>query len=69
MNRHAILVAILATTVIAHTIFQEVLVNGVSQGRHQGVRYPTYDGYVNITNFMREYQPTMYQANIRCDKT
>ncbi|KAG8804981.1 hypothetical protein FRC17_005791, partial [Serendipita sp. 399] len=27
-----------------HTIFQEVYVNGVSQGHLKGIRYPTYDG-------------------------
>ncbi|KAF2663644.1 glycoside hydrolase family 61 protein [Microthyrium microscopicum] len=34
----------LAGAVSAHTIFQEVKVNGVSQGHKVGVRYPTYDG-------------------------
>ncbi|KAH8813896.1 glycoside hydrolase [Flagelloscypha sp. PMI_526] len=28
----------------AHSIFQQVFVNGVDQGRLQGVRYPSYDG-------------------------
>jgi len=34
----------LAGSTLAHTIFQEVLVNGASQGHKQGVRVPNYDG-------------------------
>ncbi|TFK74854.1 hypothetical protein BDN72DRAFT_892857 [Pluteus cervinus] len=29
---------------VAHTIFQELYVNGVSQGHQQGIRVPDYDG-------------------------
>jgi lytic cellulose monooxygenase (C1-hydroxylating) len=54
----AIFVAALAVRVLAHTIFQEVLVNGASQGRLQGVRYPTYDGYVNSMKSMQKYDLT-----------
>jgi hypothetical protein len=35
-------------SVQAHTIFQEVLVNGASQGHKQGIRVPSYDGSVDI---------------------
>jgi lytic cellulose monooxygenase (C1-hydroxylating) len=34
----------LASGATAHTIFQELYVNGVSQGHLTGIRYPTYDG-------------------------
>lgn len=34
----------LATSVYAHTIFQETYVNGVDQGHINGIRVPTYDG-------------------------
>ncbi|KAF9454848.1 lytic polysaccharide monooxygenase [Macrolepiota fuliginosa MF-IS2] len=34
----------LASTVSAHTIFQELYVNGVSQGHLNGIRVPDYDG-------------------------
>jgi cellulase len=34
----------LATSACAHTIFQELYVNGVSQGHLQGIRVPDYDG-------------------------
>lgn len=34
----------LASTVYAHSIFQELYVNGVSQGHLQGIRVPDYDG-------------------------
>ncbi|EPS36434.1 hypothetical protein H072_10025 [Dactylellina haptotyla CBS 200.50] len=34
-------------TASAHTIFQEVWVNGVAQGHIVGVRVPTYDGPIN----------------------
>ena len=34
----------LAVSVSAHTIFQELFVNGVSQGHTVGIRVPTYDG-------------------------
>ncbi|TFY83103.1 hypothetical protein EWM64_g911 [Hericium alpestre] len=33
-----------ATSVSAHTIFQEVYVNGVDQGHINGIRVPDYDG-------------------------
>jgi hypothetical protein len=33
-------------SISAHTIFQEVAINGVSQGHLAGVRVPTYDGFV-----------------------
>ncbi|KAH8833368.1 glycoside hydrolase [Flagelloscypha sp. PMI_526] len=36
--------ALVASCVSAHTIFQQVYVNGVDQGRLQGVRYPSYNG-------------------------
>lgn len=34
----------LASIASAHTIFQELYVNGVSQGHLQGIRVPDYDG-------------------------
>ena len=34
----------LALTAQAHTIFQELFVNGVSQGHTVGIRVPYYDG-------------------------
>ncbi|KAF9013332.1 glycoside hydrolase [Cyathus striatus] len=34
----------LATSVSSHTIFQELWVNGLSQGHQEGIRIPTYDG-------------------------
>ncbi|KAF8158209.1 glycosyl hydrolase family 61-domain-containing protein [Crassisporium funariophilum] len=36
--------------VSAHTIFQELLVNGVSQGRTVGIRVPEYDGPIMDVN-------------------
>ncbi|KAJ3491709.1 hypothetical protein NLI96_g527 [Meripilus lineatus] len=36
--------AILATSAYAHSIFQEVYVNGVDQGHINGIRVPDYDG-------------------------
>ena len=41
---YAALAALFATPAMAHTIFQEFYVNGVSQGHLNGIRYPTYDG-------------------------
>ncbi|KAH7106250.1 glycosyl hydrolase family 61-domain-containing protein [Auriculariales sp. MPI-PUGE-AT-0066] len=34
----------LCASATAHTIFQELYVNGISQGHLTGIRYPTYDG-------------------------
>lgn len=31
----------------AHTIFQELWVNGVAQGHTVGIRVPSYDGPIN----------------------
>ncbi|KZP26203.1 lytic polysaccharide monooxygenase [Athelia psychrophila] len=39
-----VLVAALAVSASAHTIFQEAYVNGVDQGHLNGIRYPSYDG-------------------------
>ncbi|KAG9126539.1 hypothetical protein FRC07_003080 [Ceratobasidium sp. 392] len=36
--------ALLSAQAAAHTIFQELWVNGVSAGHLKGIRYPTYDG-------------------------
>ncbi|KAK1222208.1 hypothetical protein PQX77_014952 [Marasmius sp. AFHP31] len=36
--------AFYATSVFAHTIFQEISVNGVAQGRTNGIRVPTSNG-------------------------
>ncbi|TFK20423.1 endoglucanase II [Coprinopsis marcescibilis] len=36
--------AVLFSSAAAHTIFQELHVNGVSQGHTVGIRVPTYDG-------------------------
>lgn len=44
--------AILAGAVSAHTIFQEVYVNGVDQGHLQGIRYPSYDGVSAIFSLL-----------------
>jgi cellulase len=44
--RDLLIVLAAASGVVAHTIFQEVLVNGVSQGHLAGVRVPSYDGSV-----------------------
>ncbi|KAG6874593.1 hypothetical protein C0993_000238, partial [Termitomyces sp. T159_Od127] len=35
---------VLAASVSAHTIFQELYVNGVDQGHLTGIRVPDYDG-------------------------
>ncbi|KAL9711176.1 hypothetical protein Ac2012v2_005716 [Leucoagaricus gongylophorus] len=40
----------LASTVYAHSIFQELYVNGVSQGHLQGIRVPDYDGPIMDVN-------------------
>jgi len=40
----ALQVAFFAASATAHTIFQEVYVNGVDQGHINGIRVPTYDG-------------------------
>lgn len=40
----------LVTSVAAHTIFQEVHVNGVSQGHTVGIRVPEYDGPISDVN-------------------
>lgn len=40
--------AVLAGAASAHTIFQEVYVNGVDQGHLNGIRYPNYDGVRTI---------------------
>ncbi|KAF5360691.1 hypothetical protein D9756_004869 [Leucocoprinus leucothites] len=44
------LAAWLAGTVSAHTILQELYVNGVSQGHMQGIRVPDYDGPITDVN-------------------
>ncbi|KAI0043182.1 carbohydrate-binding module family 1 protein [Auriscalpium vulgare] len=46
MMKFASLIAFVAfaTSSVAHTIFQEVYVNGVDQGHINGIRVPTYDG-------------------------
>ncbi|KAF9562610.1 endoglucanase II [Agrocybe pediades] len=46
MKTSAALASVLFTinAVSAHTIFQELYVNGVSQGRLNGIRVPEYDG-------------------------
>lgn len=36
--------AVVVQGVLAHTIFQELYVNGISAGHTQGIRVPTYDG-------------------------
>ncbi|KLO15958.1 glycoside hydrolase family 61 protein I [Schizopora paradoxa] len=41
---NALLLASMAMSVAAHTIFQEVYVNGVDQGHLTGIRVPDYDG-------------------------
>lgn len=40
----SVLLATMAISSSAHTIFQEVYVNGVDQGHINGIRVPTYDG-------------------------
>ncbi|KAL0953424.1 hypothetical protein HGRIS_004660 [Hohenbuehelia grisea] len=40
----AALLSLLASSAYAHTIFQELWVNGVSQGHTTGIRVPEYDG-------------------------
>jgi len=44
MKGHLALASLFATSVYGHTIFQQVYVNGVSQGHLTGVRVPVYDG-------------------------
>jgi len=46
MKTSAAIVSLFLTinAVSAHTIFQELYVNGVSQGRLNGIRVPDYDG-------------------------
>ncbi|KAF3910960.1 Endoglucanase-4 [Arthrobotrys entomopaga] len=39
--------AIAVSAASAHTIFQELWVNGVSQGHEVGIRVPTYDGPIS----------------------
>ncbi|KAG9050983.1 hypothetical protein FS837_000647 [Tulasnella sp. UAMH 9824] len=41
-----VVLAVAATSVHAHTIFQRLWVNGVDQGFVKGIRYPTYNGPV-----------------------
>ncbi|KAG8722423.1 hypothetical protein FRC08_002404 [Ceratobasidium sp. 394] len=36
--------ALLSAPAVAHTIFQELYVNGVSAGHLKGIRYPSYNG-------------------------
>ncbi|TEB22754.1 hypothetical protein FA13DRAFT_1470928 [Coprinellus micaceus] len=43
------LVSLLAS-VSAHSIFQQVYVNGVSQGHTEGIRVPSYDGPISDVN-------------------
>ncbi|KAL0630703.1 hypothetical protein Q9L58_010447 [Maublancomyces gigas] len=43
----AILAAALAGSAAAHTIFQELYVNGVSAGHTTGIRVPSYDGPIS----------------------
>ncbi|KAG8739966.1 hypothetical protein FRC12_016152, partial [Ceratobasidium sp. 428] len=38
--------ALLTAPAAAHTIFQELYVNGVSAGHLKGIRYPSYNGPV-----------------------
>ncbi|KAG9121200.1 hypothetical protein FRC07_002948 [Ceratobasidium sp. 392] len=38
--------ALLSAPAVAHTIFQELYVNGVSAGHLKGIRYPSYNGPV-----------------------
>lgn len=45
----AIVAAALAGSAAAHTIFQELYVNGVSAGHTTGIRVPTYDGVCKLT--------------------
>jgi len=45
--RDLLIVLAAASGAVAHTIFQEVLINGVSQGHLAGVRVPSYDGPIN----------------------
>ncbi|KAL0059815.1 hypothetical protein AAF712_013414 [Marasmius tenuissimus] len=40
----AVAAALYATSASAHTIFQEISVNGVAQGRTHGIRVPTFNG-------------------------
>jgi lytic cellulose monooxygenase (C1-hydroxylating) len=40
----ALSLALASSVVSAHTIFQELYVNGVSQGSTVGIRVPDYDG-------------------------
>ncbi|KAL0070346.1 hypothetical protein AAF712_002534 [Marasmius tenuissimus] len=46
----ASLIAILAGSASGHTIFQELYVNGVSQGHLNGIRVPDYDGPIMDVN-------------------
>lgn len=55
----------LAGAVSAHTIFQELYVNGVSQGHLQGIRMPDYDG-VCFTAFSCNC-PTLRLSSITAD--
>lgn len=45
----------LVATASAHTIFQELYVNGVSQGHTTGIRVPSYDGYKFFLRTVRVY--------------
>ncbi|KAF9457389.1 glycosyl hydrolase family 61-domain-containing protein [Collybia nuda] len=42
--------AVLAASASGHTIFQELHVNGVSQGHLNGIRVPDYDGPISDVN-------------------
>ncbi|KAG8965118.1 hypothetical protein FRC00_010454 [Tulasnella sp. 408] len=42
-----VVLAVAATSVHAHAIFQRLWVNGVDQGFVKGIRYPTYNGPVS----------------------
>lgn len=48
MRFPAAALVVAATGASAHTIFQEVYVNGVAQGHTTGIRVPTYDGVSHI---------------------
>lgn len=49
------------SNVLAHTIFQELYVNGVSQGHQVGIRVPDYDG-VSLQSIPEYNTLTIYLA-------
>ncbi len=51
--------AVMASSAAAHTIMQEIYVNGVSQGHLKGVRVVDYDGVCFLPFCLYEWKALM----------